>query len=52
MNSVGKTLAIALLAFALPITTVAVTQWDDLRPYLVGDPHTATGKLLFFTAPG
>ena len=52
MSMVGKTMAIALLAFALPVTTVAIMNWDGLRPYLVGDPYTATGELLFFTAPG
>ena len=52
MRTVGKTGGIAMLAFALPITAVAAMNWGDLRPYLVGDPMTATGELLFFTAPG
>lgn len=52
MSTVGKTVALASLAFALPVTTMAIMNWDGLRPYLVGDPNTATGELLFFTAPG
>ena len=52
MSSFAKTGGIALLAFTLPIGSVAVINWADVRPYLVGDPKTATGELLFFTAPG
>ena len=52
MSTVGKTMVFALLAFTLPVAAVAFTNWDDFRPYLIGDPYTATGELLFFTAPG
>ena len=47
-----KVLGIALLAFLLPVVAVAVVNWDEVRPYLVGDPEVATGTVLYFTAPG
>ena len=47
-----KVLGISLLAFFLPVAAVAVVNWEEVRPYLIGDPEAATGTVLYFTAPG
>ena len=48
MSNVLKTLAVALLAFLLPLSVVAYMNRSELKPYIIGDATTAKGELLYF----
>ncbi|MCA9263120.1 MAG: hypothetical protein KDA60_04705 [Planctomycetales bacterium] len=52
MNSAVRTMIFAILAFTIPMGTILVTRWNDIRPYLIADPALAEGHLLYFTAKG
>jgi hypothetical protein len=47
-----KNLILASFAFAVPICYATYSNWQDVRPYVVGDPETAEGRLLYFAGRG
>ena len=49
--SLVRTIVISVLAFALPLTYSAYSNWDAVRPYVVGEA-TAEGRLLYFSRQG
>ena len=52
MSPVARTIAISLLAFAVPLSVASYLNWPALRPYVIGDPATAEGHLLYFARRG
>ena len=48
----AKTITLACLAFVIPLSIATYSNWHAVRPYLIGDPATAQGHLLYFTRPG
>lgn len=37
--------------FALPVLAVAVLNWEQVKPYVIVDPATAQGHVLYIYAP-
>jgi hypothetical protein len=48
----AKTIMIACFAFTIPLSIAVYSNWAAVRPYVIGDPDTAEGHLLYFTRPG
>lgn len=52
MSPFAKFLSIvALAAIVIPSSAAVYTNWDEMRPYLVGDAD-APGQLLYFSRRG
>jgi len=47
-----KLICMGLGAFMLPLVLVVALNWDEVRPYFVGDPDVAKGKMLYFATKG
>ena len=51
MHPAIRILFVATGLFLLPVAITAALNWNDVRPYLLADPHTAEGHALYFYAP-
>ena len=53
MNTIPlvKTLVVGILAFAAPVTAVAILQWDKFEPYLIVNPRETVGYVMAFDRP-
>lgn len=47
-----KTCMIILLAFAVPVGAATAWNWQEVRPYIVGDPNIAEGEMICFSVRG
>lgn len=52
MKQLRQTCIAVLVAFLLPVILVVTMNWSDVRPYVIGDPDIANGKMLYFAATG
>ena len=43
---------IILLAFAVPVGAATAWNWQEVRPYIVGDPNIAEGEMICFSVRG
>ncbi len=51
MHSVAKLTIVATVLFLLPVAITTALNWNDVRPYLLADPHTVEGHALYFYGP-
>ena len=51
MHSVTRLPLVATVLFLLPVTIAAALNWNNVRPYLIADPQTTEGHVLYFFAP-
>jgi hypothetical protein len=42
---------IAVAGFTVPVLVAAVLNWEQIQPYVVVDPQTAEGHVLYLYAP-
>ena len=47
-----RTLIIIAIAFADPVGVATCMKWQEIRPYVVGDPLIAEGEMYYFAAGG
>ncbi len=52
MSAFARTIIIACFAFSLPLAFATYSNWEAVRPYLIGDAATAEGQLLYFARRG
>lgn len=52
MKNLRQTIVMALFAFGLPVASVVALNWNEVRPYLIGDPDIAEGRMLYFATMG
>ena len=47
-----KNIALALIAFSIPLGIAIHSNRAEIRPYLIGDPKITKGRMLYFSAKG
>ena len=51
MDPAARLLLVATILFMLPVVVTAAMNWNEVRPYLIADPHTTEGHVLYFYGP-
>ncbi|MCA9186394.1 MAG: hypothetical protein R3E01_26475 [Pirellulaceae bacterium] len=51
MHPAVKTLAIAFIAFTVPMVVAIGMNWETIQSRVNVTPETAQGRVLYFTAP-
>ena len=47
-----RTLGFIALAFIFPVSVATFMNWQEVRPYVIGDPQIAQGEMLCFATRG
>ena len=42
----------AIICFCFPVIIASVMNWKQIQPYVVVDPTTAEGQVVYLYAPG
>lgn len=49
MSNLLRSMVLALAVFTMPMSYVVYSNWTAFEPFVVGDPKTSDGYVLFFT---
>ena len=52
MQAVTRNILIAIFVFISPLAVVVGANWSEFEPFVIGDPATAEGELLYFSRRG